>query len=418
MSTQTLRFVFAFFAAICSCGIPSALAQETRATILGRLVDPSEAAVPGARIVARNIDTNVETRTESNAVGLYEIPFLIQGTYEISVEADGFRTYSRKGVNLALGERVGINIRLEIGEASASVSVTAEAPMMNTVDASSAQVLNNRMVMELPTMGNSLILQAGLTVGMQKLNFANVNMSYTNASSNHSATGAVGGNEWSIDGTPNSGQMRRAAYLPFTDAIQEMRVEAMSFDATVGNGSGASIQMTTKAGTNEYHGTLNETHWQQRWNATSSTDSGVYWGRIRAAELAGNTELAKQLRSEPRQPSGRSNTYSSSLGGPVRLPKLYDGRNKLFFFFIYTGQTERFRDLETNRKIYTVPTADEKRGDFSRLLRVNAARYQIYDPFTTRLDPSTGLFVRQPIAGNQVPLSRVANAKLYDLNPA
>ena len=261
---------------------------------------------------------------------------------------------------------------MEVGEASTSVSVTAEAPLLNAVNASAAQVLDNRMVMELPTMSNSVILQAALAVGMQRLAFNNVNLSFTNASSNHRASGQVGGNEWSIDGTPNSGQMRRAAYLPFTDAIQEMRVESVSFDASVGNNSGAFILMTTKAGGNQYHGTLSNTHWQQRWHATASTDSGVYWGRIRAAELAGNTDLARQLRSEPRQPSGRSNTYSGSLGGPVRIPKLYDGRNKLFFFFIYTGQTERFFDLETGRKIYTVPTAEERQGDFSRLLRLNS----------------------------------------------
>ncbi|OYW12323.1 MAG: hypothetical protein B7X34_02010, partial [Acidobacteriia bacterium 12-62-4] len=168
------------------------------------------------------------------------------------------------------------------------------------------------------------------------------------------------------------------------------------------------------SGTNDFHGTLSNTHWQQRWHATASTDSGVYWGRIRAAELAGDAELAKELRAQPRQPSGRSNTYSGSLGGPVRIPKIYDGRNKLFFFFIYTGQTERFFDLETGRKIYTVPTADERRGDFSRLLRLNATRYQIYDPLTTRLNAANGLFVREAFPGNQVPLSRIANPKMYD----
>src|SRR6185503_11461914 len=97
----------------------------------------------------------------------------------------------------------------------------------------------------------------------------------------------------------------RAAYLPFTDAIQEMRVESMSFDASVGNNSGAFIMMTTKSGTNAFHGALSNTHWQQRWHATASTDNGLYWGRIREAELAGNTELANQLRSQPVQPSGR-----------------------------------------------------------------------------------------------------------------
>ena len=390
-------------------------AQETRATITGQVRDPSGSSVPNSEITILNVETGVRTKIRSNEAGAFEAPFLIQGAYEVTAEAPGFKRYKRTGVTLVLGARVDLgSIRMEVGEAASSITVTEETPLLNTLGGSSAQVMDNKAVMDLPTLSNSLILQAGNTVGMQKLSYGNPNLSFTNASSSHGGTGAIGGNEWSIDGSPNSGQFRRAAYLPITDAIQEMKVEAITFDATVGHSTGAYVMMTTKSGTNDYHGTLTNTHWQQRWNATASTDSGVYWGRIRAAELAGNTALAKELRSQPRQPSGRSNTYSGSLGGPVRIPKLYDGKNKLFFFFIYTGQTERFFDLETARKIYTVPTADERRGDFSRLLQLNAARYQIYDPMTTRLNPATGLFVRDAIPGNIIPMSRVANPKMYD----
>ncbi|MFO0363587.1 MAG: carboxypeptidase regulatory-like domain-containing protein [Acidobacteriota bacterium] len=406
---MTLRSVIALFALVFP--LP---AQETRATITGQIKDASGSSVPNAQITIGNTETGVATRIRSNDAGSFEAPFLVQGAYELTAEAAGFKTYRRSGITLLLGARVDLSIRLEVGDAASAITVTEEAPLLNTLGGSSAQVMNNKAVMDLPTLSNSLILQAGLNAGMQKLNFGNPNLSFTNASSSHGATGAVGGNEWSIDGSPNSGQFRRAAYLPITDAIQEMRVESITFDATVGHSTGAYVMMTTKSGTNDYHGTLTNTHWQQRWNATASTDSGVYWGRIRAAELAGNTALANELRAQPRQPSGRSNTYSGALGGPVRIPKLYNGKNKLFFFFIYSGQTERFFDLETARKIYTVPTAEERRGDFSRLLRLNAARYQIYDPMTTRLNPATGLFVRDAIPGNQVPLSRVANPKMYD----
>ncbi len=405
---------FLTLALVWACAIASLAAQETRATLLGVVTDQSTSVIAGAVITIRNLDTNVETSVVTNKAGAYEAPFLVQGSYELRAEAPGFKVHTRSGLTLRLGMRARIDIQMEVGEATTTVDVVGAAPVLNTVDASSAQVMENKMVMNLPTMSNSVILQAGLAVGMQRLAFNNVNLSFTNASSNHRASGAVGGNEWSIDGTPNQGQFRRAAYLPFTDAIQEMRVESMSFDATMGNNSGAFIMMTTKAGTNEYHGALSNTHWQQRWHATGSNDNGLYWGRIRDAELAGDSELARQLRSEPRQPSGRSNTYSGSLGGPVRIPKLYDGRNKLFFFFIYTGQTERFRDLETNRKIYTVPTADERGGDFSRLLALNAARYQIHDPLTTVANPVTGLFERLPFAGNRVPLSRIANPTMYN----
>jgi tetratricopeptide (TPR) repeat protein len=161
--------------------------------------------IPGVAVTVRNTETNVDTRTVTNATGLYEVPFLIQGTYEVLAVAEGFKQYRRTGVALGLGERVSIDVLMELGEASSSISVQAEAPMLNTTSASSAQVLNNRMVSDLPTMSNSVILQAGLAVGMQRLSFNNVNLSFTNASSNHRPSGAVGGNEWSIDGTPNSG---------------------------------------------------------------------------------------------------------------------------------------------------------------------------------------------------------------------
>lgn len=222
---RSQRILVTFFAPLLVGVLP---AQETRATLLGRVTDSSGAVMQHARITAVSVETNVATRAETNSSGNYEIPFLIQGSYEIHAEAKGFKTYARSGVMLGLGARVNVDIRLEVGEAATSISVTEEAPVLNSVNASSAQVLENRTVSEIPTMSNSVILQAGLAVGMQKLTFNNVDLSFTNASSNHRPSGAVGGNEWSIDGTPNAGQMRRAAYLPFTDAIQEMRVESMS----------------------------------------------------------------------------------------------------------------------------------------------------------------------------------------------
>ncbi|MGH8244820.1 MAG: hypothetical protein ACREUU_00130, partial [Gammaproteobacteria bacterium] len=233
-------------------------------------------------------------------------------------------------------------------------------------------------------------------------------------------SGGVGGNEWTLDGTPNTGHTRRAAYLPYTDAIDEFRVEATSFDASVGHTTGAYISMQSKSGANRYHGTLTENHWQQRWNATPSNDNAAYYARIKAAEAAGNSALAQQLRREPKQPSGRSNNYAASIGGPVRIPKLYDGKDKLFFYFIFNG----FKDSKTEEpgnKLFSVPTAEERRGDFSRLLRVNAARYQIHDPLTTRFNSANGLFERSPFPGNIIPEQRVLNPmykfyeKLYPL---
>ncbi len=171
------------------------LAQETRATIAGRVTDPSGSAVSNAAIAVLNLETGVTTSVASNDSGAFEAPFLIQGAYQVNAEVAGFKKYSRTGITLVLGARVDLGIRLEVGDAASAVTVTEEAPLLNTLSGSSGQVMTNKAVMDLPTMSNSLILQAGNAAGMQKLNYNNVNLSFTNASSNHGATGAVGGNE-------------------------------------------------------------------------------------------------------------------------------------------------------------------------------------------------------------------------------
>jgi hypothetical protein len=399
----------------------AAMAQETRATVSGRVIDSTGGVIPGVSVSITNVETNATNNAITNDSGLYEVPYLMPGQYQVTAELTGFKKSVRKGVALSVGSRVSIDLVLEVGEVSESVTVTAQEPLLDTTSASIADVIDNKRVMELPVLGNSAMLMAGLATGMQRTGGYNyLGLHSTIGASDYRTAGGVGGNEWSLDGTPNSGHTRRAAYLPYTDAIDEFRVEGTSYDARVGHTTGAYIAMQSKAGTNRYHGTATWNHWQQRWNATPNNDNGVYWGRIKAAEAAGNTELAKRLRAEERQPSGRSNNYAASLGGPVWIPKLFDGKDKLFFFFIFNG----FKDNKTEEpgnKLFSVPTADERKGDFSRLLAVNRARYQIYDPLTTKFDSKTGLFVRDPFPNNVIPANRILNPmykfyeKLYPL---
>ncbi|MGH9937919.1 MAG: hypothetical protein ACREAM_16865, partial [Blastocatellia bacterium] len=168
-----------------------------------------------------------------------------------------------------------------------------------------------------------------------------------------------------------------------------------------GHTTSATISLSTKSGGNEYHGVRTHKHWQQRYNATQSTTNAGYWSRIRQAEAAGNTTLANQLKSVSPQPTGRSNNWAGSGGGPVRVPWLYDGRDKLFFFFSYNA----FKDVKTEEATNvnrTVPSDAHRRGDFSDLLRLDPVRYQIYDPRTARL--VGGVVTRDPFPNNQVPI--------------
>jgi len=267
-------------------------AQETRATLLGVVKDPTGAVVPGAEVVITNTDTNTTTRTTTGGSGYFESPLLMPGNYSLAAEASGFKKYVRTGIVLAVGARVNLEIVLEVGQAADTVTVSAEVPLIETTTASVGQTFDNKSIMELPVLGNSVMLMAGLAEGMQRTSGYNyLGLHSTIGASSYSTAGGVGGNEWAIDGTPNTGHSRRSAYLPYTDAVAEFRVEATSFDASVGHTTGAYISMQSKSGTNRYHGALTESHWQQRWNATPSNDNAAYWGRIRAAEAAGDFAL-------------------------------------------------------------------------------------------------------------------------------
>ena len=198
-----------------------------------------------------------------------------------------------------------------------------------------------------------------------------------------------------------------AAYLPYSTTIQEFKVESTNFDASIGHTTGMTVSVMTKSGSNSLHGALTEQHWQQRWNGTRFFVKQQYYRNIAAAEAAGDTALAQRLRDSPKQPSGHSNNYAGTLGGPVVIPKLVNGRNKLFFFFSFDG----FEDKKTTESTFnhTVPSLAHREGNFSDLLAIGP-RYQLYDPLSVRADPARpGHFVRTPIAGNIIPRSRIIN---------
>jgi len=164
----------------------------------------------------------------------------------------------------------------------------------------------------------------------------------------------------------------------------------------------------TKSGTNAYHGDLTWQFWNQRWNGTRFFVKQAHFRSIAQAEAAGNHALADQIRNSPLQPSGHSNDYAATIGGPIIIPKLINGRNKLFFFFSFDG----FDDRKTTESTFnhTVPTLQERQGDFSDLLPISVTKYQIYDPLTVRADPNrAGHYLRDPIPGNILPKNRIVN---------
>ena len=378
------------------------LAQETRGTILGTVKDSAGAVVPGARVEITNAETNATTRLSTNDKGYFEAPYLVPGAYNISVTANGFKKSVQRGYALTVNSRQNVDITLEVGGAAETVTVTAEAQLLETTSGGGTASLEQRQISDLPVMSNNAILLARGVPGIQWTAQPNYLGMHSNAGGSAiSAAGGVGGNEFSLDGVPNMTQGRRTGYLPYTDTVAEFKVETSPFDATKGHTTGATISLSTKSGSNEYHGQLTWQHWQQRINATQSTTNASYWARIKAAEAAGNTALAEQLKSVSAQPPGRSNNWAGSVGGPVRVPKLFNGKDKLFFFFAYNAAKD-VKTEEANQVNRTVPSELNRKGDFSDLLKIDPVRYQIYDPRTARL--VNGVVTRDPFPNNQVPI--------------
>ncbi|MBS1809489.1 MAG: TonB-dependent receptor [Acidobacteria bacterium] len=380
----------------------TATAQETRSTILGTVKDAAGAVVAGASIEVTNTETNTSSKVTTNDSGYFEAPYLLPGNYTITVVSSGFKKYVQSGYILSVNSRQNVNIALEVGGAQETVTITANAALLETTSGSGTASLEARQIADLPVMGNSAMLLARSVPGMQWTAQPNYLSLHSNVGASQvSAAGGVGGNEFSLDGVPNLSGGRRSGYLPYTDTVAEFKVETAPFDASKGHTTSATISLSTKSGTNDYHGALTWQHWQQRLNATQTTTNAGYWARIYQAEGAGNTALAQQLRNTERQPTGRSNNWAGSVGGPVRVPWLFNGRDKLFFFFSYNA----FKDVKTEEATNvnrTVPQDAHRRGDFSDLLKLDPVRYQIYDPRTARL--VNGVVTRDPFPNNQVPI--------------
>jgi len=385
-------------------------AQETRGMIFGRVTDPTSSVVADAAVSIVNTGTNTALHLRTNQTGYYEANLLLPGNYRVTAEAPGFKTFVRSGITLPMSSRLQINVQLELGALTEQISVSEKAPLLETTGVSSGRILDTRAIEDLPVARNNALLLIEFAPGTQSGTWRGpAHHAATIATAEMYAPGNVGGNEYLIDGVPDLGGGRRIAYMPHSDTLQEFKVETSNFDASIGHGTGLSVSMMTKAGTNQYHGTLSNMHWQQRWNAADFFVKKNYYRAIAEAESKGDRALADRLRSQPSQASAHSNIYSAVIGGPVILPKIWSGRDKLFFFFSLNGTNERAINTGVNQN-RTVPTLANRQGDFSQLLQVDAVRYQLYDPLSVRPDPNRPThYIRDPIPGNIVQPSRIIN---------
>ncbi len=354
--------------------------QEFRSTLSGRVMDQQQAVVPGARITAVQMETHSATTTTSGEDGTFTLPYLLPGTYEVSVQCEGFKRYVQQGIVISANERKAIDIVLELGTLSEAVTVTADAPMLETATGSVGQVMTSRQVENIPINGRNPLVMAHLYTLVTPQGGTVLTRPFDTAhTSDISIAGAPNRtNELLLDGAPNTTRDGRAAINPPMDAVMEVKVEGFQTDAAFGNTGAGTVNVVTKAGTNEYHGAL------YHYNQVS---------RLAATPFFTN-------RSGQKKPFALWNQFGVTGGGPVILPLILNGRDKLFFFFSYEG----IRQPNPNYLAGTTPTPAMKNGDFSSLLALGSS-YQIYDPLTGVVD---GTRVRRlPLANNVIPAARI-----------
>lgn len=356
---RTIRF--ALFTLL-ACVLPL-FAQDTRGSISGTVTDTSGAAIPSAKVVVSNMDTNVAVEAQSSGAGSYTAVYLIPGRYAVTVEAPGFKRLVRDGVELRVSDRLTLNLQLEVGAVQDTVNVTAEAPLLEASTATTGQVIDRRRITELPLGEGNPMTLIQLAPGIAVTGGFTSNSSLSNSGpSNFEVNGSPGGNEFTMDGAPNTADRQgngaaRVGLQPPTDAVEEFKVVTASFDAQQGRTAGGSVDVAVRAGTNELHGTL--------------------YHFVRNDILSANNFFNN--RQDVERPTRRYNRFGGTVGGPVFLPKFYDGRNRTFFFTSY----EQIRPITPAFESLTLPTEDFRRGDFTRLLS-GATPQLVYDPLTAR----------------------------------
>ncbi|MEZ5398096.1 MAG: carboxypeptidase regulatory-like domain-containing protein [Bryobacteraceae bacterium] len=346
------------------------------ASVTGRVTDASGAIIPVATVTITNIATAVDRTSGVNESGYYTFALLQPGRYQIRVESTGFKSVTRSGLIFETDQRAELNFTLEVGALTEQIEVTANLAQLNTVEASRGQVIENRRIVEMPLNGRNYNQLALLSAGtVQPLAGARMEGFSVNGM-------RVSQNNFQLDGVDNNGielagaQRRSEMVQPSIDAIQEFKVQTNSYAAEFGRAMGAVVNVTTKSGTNDIHGTVFE------FLRNEKLDARNFFTPVGAAK-----------------PPFKRNQYGYTIGGPIYIPKVVDGRNRFFFFTDWEGTKVR----ESSTITSTIPTAQMRTGDFSQLNR-------------TLRDPQAG---NAPFPGARIPSARidpVANT-LVDLYP-
>lgn len=359
---------------LCFC---TALAQDFRGTASGTVTDSQGQSVAGASVTAHSIADGTDHTVTTDGTGRYQIPFLSPGRYDVIVKKDGFSMVRQTGMTISMSQTTDLDITLSVASVSQEVTVSAAPSLIDSQSADRGMTIENKRVENTPLQGQNIFAQAwsapgvAVTSGAQRLRAFD-----TSGSSNMSINGGQPqGNEVLVDGTSTLSQSSTVAYVPPVSATEEFRVQTSVYDAQYGWTSGGIVSVSTKSGTNQFHGSAYELLQNTILNANTYNSN---------------------LTGKPRG-SSHINTFGGSIGGPIK-------RDKLFGFFAY----EELRQFVPDPFVTSVPTSLEKTGDFSQTYygvdgSGNKLLKTIYNPYSTHL--VNGQYVRDPFPGNVIPQS-------------
>ena len=360
--------------ALLCLALSALFAQSERGNITGIVTDPTGAAVAGAQLTLIHRDTNTPTKALSTGSGEYNLPNLIPGSYRMEVSAPGFKRFLQQNLTVSAGGTVRVDATLQLGQVSESIEITTAAATIQTENAKVTTLVENKLVDELP-----LVVAGSMR---SPFNLVAVAAEAKGSGQNLSLGGGQAA-QWdaTLDGhsvgTNRSGDTAEAALnTPSVEALTEFTVDTNGFKAEYGQAGGGVMTFASKSGTNAFHGSAYD------FLRNDKLDARGFFARTRSIY--------------------RQNDFGFTAAGPVRIPKLYDGRNKTFFFTSFEGFRNR---VGANDSILSVPTPEMYNGDFSKWVNQNNQLLTIYNPATTRANPSGIGSIRDPFPNNQIPQS-------------
>jgi len=362
--------------------LTTSLPAQVTAQIAGTVEDPQHSVVSGATVVVINEATQLQRKTTTNNSGAYAVALLQPGSYRIDVDAPGFGSLSRAGVLLQVAQTATLNFALHVGNTAETVNVSGEEPLLDTSTAAIGGVVTPEQIENLPILGRNsnalMVLEPGVVATRQTTSAPVLESHYQFFSINGSRPDQ---SQFVLDGGNDTNlAFNGPEYTPGVEEVQEYRIQTSNFSAEYGNTAGGVINIATKSGTNNFHGSLFE--------------------YLRNDIFSANDFFSNRAGS-PR-PKLRYNQFGGTVGGPIV-------KSRAFFFFSYEG----LRQISPAVTTTSVPTTLQRRGDFSQTFTSTGSLVTIYDPLTTKPDPSNpGQYVRSAFLGNKIPNARLDRVAL------